>query len=523
MMKRSMLGGAVLAMALTAPASAAGPQVRVEQGLVEGLPAQAGSPVQRFLGIPYAAPPVGALRWRAPQPARAWSGVHQAIRFGDRCMQPRLWDDLLYRSGMSENCLVLNVWTPARLDRREKLPVLVYIYGGGFLAGDSSEPRYDGASMAARGMVVVSMNYRLGALGFLAHPWLTAESRERASGNYGLLDQAAALAWVRRNVAAFGGDPARITVGGESAGSMSVSGVMVSPLTRGLIAGAIAESGALMTPVAPASLQQGETLGRTFASQAGAADLKALRALSADRVMTLQGTASMRFAPVIDGYYLREQPSVTFAQGQAARVPLLVGSNSQEMGYQAILGNEPPTVANYRNALKRHYGAQAELVERLYPAQTEPAVLAAATALASDRFLGVATWKLFDLHRRTGAPTYYYYYSRVRPRVVNEPNTPAALGAVHSAEIEYALGNLDTNPRYAWTEDDRRVSRTMQGYFANFIRTGKPDGAGLPDWPAAARSDSDIRRQHIDVETRSRPFSSEQSRYLAMEPLTTTR
>jgi para-nitrobenzyl esterase len=512
----------MLVMASAAPILAAGPQVRVEQGLVEGLAAEKGASVQRFLGIPYAAPPVGPLRWRPPQPAQAWSGVHQATRFGDRCMQPRLWDDLLYRSGMSENCLVLNVWTPARLKRGEKLPVLVYIYGGGFLAGDSSEPRYDGASMAARGMVVVSMNYRLGAFGFLAHPWLTAESRERAAGNYGLLDQAAALGWVRRNVAAFGGDPARITVGGESAGSMSVSGVMASPLTRNLIAGAIAESGALMPPVAPATLQQGEAIGRGFASRAGATDLQALRALPADRIMALQGSEAMRFAPVVDGYYLREQPSVTFARGQAARVPLLVGSNSQEMAYQALLGSEPATLTGYRAALRRLYGERADFVERLYPAQTDQAVTAAATALASDRFLGVATWKLFDLQRRTGAPTYYYYYSRIRPRVVNEPNTPAALGAVHSAEIEYALGNLDTNPRYAWTDEDRRVGRTLQGYFVNFIKTGSPNGGGLPDWPVAARTDAEIKRQHIDVETRSRPFP-DQSRYLAMEPLTTTR
>jgi para-nitrobenzyl esterase len=522
MTKRSMLAGTLLVAVTAAPGLAAAPQVRVEQGVVEGLPTEKGSPVQRFLGIPYAAPPVGALRWRPPQPAQAWSGVRQAVRFGDRCMQPRLWDDLIYRSGMSEDCLVLNVWTPARLDRREKLPVLVYIYGGGFLAGDSSEPRYDGASMAARGMVVVSMNYRLGAFGFLAHPWLTAESRERASGNYGLLDQAAALNWVRRNVAAFGGDPARITVGGESAGSMSVSGVMASPLTRGLIAGAIAESGALMMPVAPASLQQGEVLGRNFASRADVTDLKALRALSAERIMALQGGEAMRFAPVIDGYYLREQPSVTFARGQAARVPLLIGSNSQEMAYQAVLGQEPPTLAGYRAALQRLYGERAEMVGRLYPAQTDRAVPFAATALASDRFLGVATWKLFDLQRRTGAPTYYYYYARIRPRVVHEPNAPTPLGAVHSAEIEYALGNLDTNPRYAWTDDDRRVSRTLQGYFANFIRTGTPNGTGLPDWPVAARTDAEIRRQHIDVETRTRPFT-EQGRYLTMEPLTTTR
>ncbi|WP_420140873.1 carboxylesterase/lipase family protein [Sphingomonas sp.] len=523
-MRAPVIGFAAIAAAAL-PARAAGPQVRVEQGVVEGEGPAEGSTVSRFLGIPYAAPPVGALRWRAPEPAPAWRGVRKAQAFGDRCVQPRLWDDLIYRSkGMSEDCLSLNVWTPtAKPASGEKWPVLLYIYGGGYLAGDSSEPRYDGASMAARGMVVVSMNYRLGAFGFLAHPWLSAESGRGASGNYGLMDQAAALHWVRRNIAAFGGDPARITIGGESAGSMSVSAMLVSPLTRQHIAGAIAESGALMTPVTPLSLPQAEAIGQTFLQEAKAENLRDLRALSAERVMALQGNAAMRFGAIVDGHYLTEQPSQTYARGQAARVPLLIGSNSQELGYEAVLGREPATVAGYRAALARLFGSRAPLVERLYPAGSDAQVPHTATVLSSDRFLGLATWKLFDLHRQSGAPTYYYYYSRIRPPVRDQPERgPRPLGALHSAEIEYALGNLDINPRYAWTPEDRRVSATMQGYFANFVRAADPNGAGLPRWPRAVPGDGMILRQHIDVDTRTTTFV-EQQRYRAMEPLILTR
>ncbi|WP_294391098.1 carboxylesterase family protein [uncultured Sphingomonas sp.] len=514
---------AMLALA-GAPVLAAAPHVRVEQGLLAGIPAVDGSSVQRFLGIPYAAPPVGALRWRAPRPALGWPGIRMATEFGARCIQPKLWDDMIFRApGMGEDCLTLNVWTPARLSARQKLPVLVYVYGGGFLAGGSSEPRYDGASMAARGIVVVTMNYRLGAFGFLAHPELTAGSPHHASGNYGLLDQAAALQWVRRNIAAFGGDPARITVGGESAGSMSVGSLMASPLTRGLIAGAIAESGAPMGPVAPAALAEGEARGRDFAGQAAGVDLAALRALSPERVLELQGKAAMRFGPVIDGYYLREQPSVTFAAGRQARVPLLIGSNSQEQGYEVLLQGQAPTVTNYRAMLTSRYGDQASTLARLYPAASDAEVPRAVTALASDLFLGYATWKMFDLHRQGGAPTFYYYFSRIRPPVVGGSiDTPAPLGALHSAEIEYALGNLETNPRYGWTADDRAVSRTMQGYFANFVRTGNPNGTGLPAWrkadAGAAAGEGTLHRQHIDVRTRDVPLV-EQQRYRTLEPL----
>jgi len=366
----------------------------------------------------------------------------------------------------------------------------------------------------------VTMNYRLGVFGFFAHPELTAGSPHHASGNYGLLDQVAALDWVKRNIAAFGGDPKHITVGGESAGSMAVSALMTSPLSRGKIAGAIGESGAMMQKWTPPRLAEIEPKGAAFAQGLGAPTLAALRAMPADQLLAAQGNAKdMPFDAVIDGYFLTEPPAVTFAAGKAAHVPLLVGSNSQEAPGSAVLGDAPPTIANYRAGLARVLGDKAESLFALYPARTDAEVLPAATALASDDFLALPTWKWFDLQRRSGAPTFYYYYARVRPRFVGDTSgDPPPWGAVHSGEIEYALGNLDANPRYRWTADDRKVSAVMSGYFANFIRTGNPNGGRLPAWPRASRDADKIRRQVIDVRTHSAAFP-EQRRYVAAEPL----
>jgi len=524
--ERAMRFGLGFALALTAfaaPVEAAdGPIVTVETGKLQGVAATGNSPVQIFRGVPYAKPPVGDLRWREPVPAENWQGVRAADQFAPRCMQQPLYSDMMFRSpAPSEDCLYLNVWTPANLGRsfRAKLPVLVYVYGGGFMAGDSSEKRYDGAALAKQGIVVVTINYRLGVFGFFAHPELTAGSSHHASGNYGLLDQVAALAWVKRNIAAFGGDPNHITIGGESAGSIAVSALMASPLSREQIVGAIGESGAPMQKLSPPALATAEQQGAAFAQSIGAPTLAALRAMPADQLLAAQGNAhDMPFDMVIDGYFLTEPPSVTFGGGKAARVPLLVGSNSQEAPGTAIIGEGPPTVAAYRAGLTRTLGDRADAVFALYPARTDAEVISMATAVASDDFLALPTWKWFDLQRQAGAPTYYYYYTHVRPRFLLDPGSKPAWGAVHSAEIEYALGNLDTNPIYAWTDADRKVSATMNGYWANFIKTGNPNGAGLPVWPKAPLDAGKIRRQVIDVDTHSAPFP-EQRRYVAAEPL----
>jgi para-nitrobenzyl esterase len=473
-----LTAGWLAAAAVSAqPAEAPHPRVNTQGGVLEGR--LEGGGIRAYKGIPFAAPPLGALRWQAPQPAPAWKGVRQADAFGPRCMQRPLFSDMVFRSnGVSEDCLYLNVWTPAS-QAGAKLPVLVYFYGGGLQAGDGSEPRYDGASMARQGIVALTINYRLNVFGFFAHPELTAASPHRASGNYGLMDQAAALQWVRDNIAAFGGDPGRVTIAGESAGSFSVSAQMVSPLAKHLIHGAIGESGALLGLMPMTPLAEAEAAGRRFGEQLGAPTLAQLRALPADTL--LEGTArpGARFSAILDGHVLPKSPAVLYGAGQQSKIPLLAGWNSAEGQARDILGGAAPTEENFQAGLKRLYGHQADAARQAYAGDIETA----ARKLASDRFIGFGTWRWIDLHARTsGQPVYRYYY--IHPRPASKAGAPAAVHAGHSWEIEYVLGNLDLNPVYAWTAEDHAVSRQTQAYFVNFIKTGNPNGPGLPQWDA---------------------------------------
>jgi para-nitrobenzyl esterase len=496
-------------------------RVKIANGMLEGTSDKT-TGVRSFKGVPFAEPPAGELRWKPPQAVKNWQGARKADKFGPRCMQRNVFGDMNFRaSGMGEDCLYLNVWTPAK-SGREKLPVLVYFYGGGFIAGDGSEPRYDGESMARKGIVALTVNYRLGVFGFFAHPELTKESPHRASGNYGLLDQAAALQWVQRNIAAFGGDPKRVTIAGESAGSISVSAQMASPLSKNLIAGAIGESGSILGALSAVPLAEGEQNGVKFAASLGKGDapsLAELRAMPAEQVLEATAKPGLpRMSPTVDGYFFPKSPFDIFAAGEQARVPLLAGSNSEESGYFGVLGREKPTVENYRKALERLYGDKAEAIFKLYPATNETEVMDAAQDLAGDRFIGYSTWKWVDLAAKTGGkPAYYYLYARPRPAMRPEMGDatpglaggvvrgaqatanprPPARGAVHSAEIEYAMGNLDSNRVYAWTPDDHQVSKVMQEYFANFIKTANPNGPGLPAWPTFDKA----KRQIIDVHT----------------------
>lgn len=485
------------------------PHVAVSGGPLVGKTATVGGvALQEFLGIPYAAAPVGPLRWKPPQPVAGWNAFRDATAFGPRCMQLPLFGDMVFRSrGMSEDCLYLNVWAPAA-PVAAKRPVLVYFYGGGYEAGDGSEPRYDGASMASKGLVTVTVNYRLGVFGFLAAPALTAESPQHASGNYGLLDQVAALRWVRDNIARFGGDPARITIAGESAGSISVSALMASPLSKQLIAGAIGESGALIAPIAPQPHGDAEAVGSAFMAQLHADSLDALRAMPAQvllRATDPRARPAFDFAPDIDGQFLTEPPADTFTHGEQAKVPLLLGANSQESFYPAVLHDRPPTPGNYRAALDALFGDRAAEALRLYPGATTDEVKRSATALAGDLFIAHSTWRWMELHRVTGGQNvYFYYYAHPRPAKRNPvPGEQPDAGAVHSGEIEYALGNLDGNRVYAWAPVDRAVSRTMQDYFAQFVRSGDPNQAGLPAWPAVRDERGGITRQTIDADTRT--------------------
>jgi para-nitrobenzyl esterase len=492
-------------------------RVKTDNGIIEGI-TEKSSGIRTFKGIPFAEPPVGDLRWKPPAPARKWTGVRKGDRFGPRCMQRAIFSDMVFRSnGISEDCLYLNVWTSAK-SGNERMPVLVYFYGGGFVAGDGSEPRYEGESMARKGVVAVTVNYRLGVFGFFAHPELTKESPQHASGNYGLLDQYAALRWVQKNIAAFGGDPKRVTIAGESAGSISVSAQMASPLSKNLIAGAIGESGSIIGALSAVPLADGEQTGLKFAASLGnseAPSLAALRSMPAEQLLEATAKPGLaRFTPTVDGYFFPKAPAEIYAAGEQARVPLLAGSNSEESGYFAILGREQPTVENYRKALQRFYNDKADEIFKLYPASNETEVMDAAQDLAGDRFIGYSTWKWMDLATRTGGkPTYYYLYAHPRPAMRTETGNagggsgsqatanqrPRPRGAVHSAEIEYAMGNLDSNQVYAWTSDDYKVSKVMQEYFANFIKTGNPNGPGLPNWPAFDKA----QRMIIDVNTRA--------------------
>jgi para-nitrobenzyl esterase len=473
----------------------------IDTGHLSGIH-DASTGLDEFKGIPYAAPPVGPLRWKPPQSAASWTGVRKADHFGPRCMQRGLFSDMVFRSdGMSEDCLYLNVWAPAHKSN-EKLPVLVYFYGGGFKGGDGSEPRYDGASLAQRGIVTVTVNYRLDVFGFLALPALAAESPRHATGNYGLLDQNAALRWVRRNIAAFGGDPDQVTIGGESAGSMSVSAQMASPLSQGLMQRAIGESGAMLGNLEPKPLAMAEHDGEAFEQRIGVHSLQQLRAMDANALLKAVGETDAHASRLtIDGYFLPQSTETIYQAGKQAHIPLLVGSNSQEGNDTDLLGDQKPTPANYRAALEQHLGAHANEALKLYPGQSDAEVKASATALAGDRFIAYSTWRWMNLHRQTGqSPVYYYYFTQPRPAKRDGSAGPDP-GAVHSGEIEYALGNLPGNHVYAWTDADYRVSSVMEGYWERFIKTGNPNGADAPNWPAVENKDGGLTRQEIGTDT----------------------
>ncbi len=508
-------------------------QVKTANGILEGTNE---SGIHVFRGVPFAAPPVGDLRWREPQPVKNWNGIRQADKFGPRAMQLPIFGDMNFRSnGMSEDCLYLNVWTPSKTGK-DKLPVLVYFYGGGFLAGDGSEPRYDGEAMARRGIVSVTVNYRLGVFGFFSHPELTKESPHHASGNYGLLDQSAALQWVQKNIAAFGGDPKKITIAGESAGSFSVSAQMASPLSKNIIAGAIGESGSLLGN-ATATLQDAEKSGITWAKSISKNSLGELRAMNAEDLLKATAKAAFGTFPVcIDGYFFPKSPLDIFDKGEQAHVPLMVGWNSQEMVYQMVLGADKPTVDNYKKAMQKLYGDNATEAMKLYAASTDEEAEQTATELASDRFIGFSTWRWSDMQTKTGGkPVYRYLYARPRPGMRAEMGNatanlaggvtrdtsskvsrpPLPKGAVHSAEIEYALGNLPTNRVYDWQPEDYIVSEIMQAYFANFIKTGNPNGLGVPAWPTVT-GNKPATVMYIDINSRAETERN-RDRYLFLQ------
>jgi para-nitrobenzyl esterase len=470
----------------TPTVSAGSGVVATDAGQVEGT-VSADSKVRIFKGIPFAAPPVSALRWKAPQPVAGWTGVRKATEFGPRCMQGRIFPDMVFRDkGPSEDCLYLNVWTPASSSHGH-LPVMVWIYGGGFAAGASSEPRQDGENPAKKGVVVVSFNYRLGVFGFFSHPDLSEESGHHTSGNYGLMDQVAALQWVRKNIAAFRGDPNKVTIFGESAGSFSVSALMASPLAQGLFQRAIGESGAFFSKTLTAkSLAESQKADQGFADSLGMHSLEALRAMPADALLAAaMKPGIMRFWPNIDGYFLPEEARAIFAGGKQSKAPLLAGWNADEGSFHAIFEKLDPTAANFVSRAHALFGDKAEDLLKLYPAATDEQAKRSAQDLSGDQFIAYSTWKWIETQLTTGrSPVYRYEFDDAPPRAAND--TTPSRGAYHSAEIEFVFEAL-ASKNLPWRPEDEKLSDLMSSYWTNFAKSGNPNGRGLPHWPAYRR------------------------------------
>ncbi|HVW77014.1 MAG TPA: carboxylesterase family protein [Alloacidobacterium sp.] len=485
------------------------PTVKTDKGKLQGYVSTDGQ-IRIFKGIPYAAPPVGPLRWKPPQPAEKWHGKRQATTFGSRCMQVPIFNDMVFRDpGQSEDCLTLNVWTPAK-DKHAKLPVMVWIYGGGFAGGAASEPRQDGENLAHKGVVVVSMNYRLTIFGFFVHPELAAESPQHASGNYGLMDQTAALQWVHRNIKNFGGDPDKVTIFGESAGSFSVSAQMASPLARGLFIRAIGESGGAFSATLPfAPLSEREQHDPEAAAQVlGTSRLSDLRAMSADQILKVAmprpGVSPIRFAPDVDGYFLPESVPAIYAAGKQAHVPLLAGWNADEGG----IPQKTLTVAEFREMAQKEFPDQADKFVAAYAVTNDEEALAAAKDFAGARFIAYSTWKWMEQHVATGGqPVYRYHFELPSPG----DKFHAAGTTFHSDDIEYVFGTLDSRQGMTVRPEDRRMSEIMQTYWTNFAKTGDPNSGDLPKWPAYNAADN-WQVMHLNPTPEARP-DTQRARY----------
>jgi para-nitrobenzyl esterase len=510
----------LIAVALASTAMAAD-QVKIHSGTLEGT-FNADSSLRIFRGIPFAAPPVGDLRWRPPQPVKPWKGVRKAVEFGPRCVQGKVFGDIVSRGPeMSEDCLTLTVWTPPRA-KAKGLPVYVWFYGGGFAAGSSDEPRYDGESFAKHGIVVVNANYRLGIFGFFAHPELTKESPHKASGNYGLLDQVAALEWVHRNIAAFGGDPNKVTIGGESAGSLSVSALMASPLSRHLFQQAIGESGAFFGQIngrGQLSLAEAEKQGADFAASLGGKNLAGLRAMSSADLLreASKKNSGFGFWPIVDGYFLPTDVPSIFAQGKQSQVPLLAGWNADEIRMAVLMAKEKPNAKTFAEQLRRQFGPRADAALKVYGASTDEEAFRSAGDLASDQFIVFGTWKWIDVQAASGNAVYRYEFDRRVPIPEAAKGTGLkSFGSPHAAELEYVFTTLDSK-KADWQPEDYQVAKTMNAYWANFIKTRDPNGPGLAKWPQYGQTNEVM---HLNVECQAKP-EGHRDRYEFLESVPT--
>ncbi len=493
-MKMLWIGATLAGVALgcARPAAAQIGVVSVTGGRVEGVTAGG---VTSFKGIPFAAPPVGNLRWRTPQPVKPWSGIKKADHFGPSCMQdPKILKLFDTPPAMSEDCLYLNAWTPAR-SARERLPVMVWIYGGGFFAGSTSQPLYDGTQLAGKGVVLVSVAYRLGALGFLADPELNAESPYHVSGNYAFLDVIAALKWVQANIRKFGGDPSRVTIFGQSAGGSTVGWLAASPLAKGLFQRAISESGGGEDKLSAFdSLPMAQAIGERFLAKLGARDIAAARALSAEALVKAQAGVG-RFLPVPDGYVLPGDAYDLFRANRFNDTPLLLGSNADE---GRVLVPSGITPARFEAQIRTQFGSYADAILALYPHETNVEAEQAARDVLTDSLgLDAWTWALLYSEKDTDK-VHLYYFDRAA-----SPDLP--LGPVHASELGYVFDNANGSIglHFPLGPQDSALSSLMQGYWVNFAKTGDPNGPGLPQWPAFGPSSQ--RVMYLDTHPRAGP------------------
>ncbi|MEK7376099.1 MAG: carboxylesterase/lipase family protein [Candidatus Margulisiibacteriota bacterium] len=458
--------------------------VNIDSGPIIGTDADG---LRIYLGIPYAAPPIGPLRWRPPQAVQAWTGVKECAAYGSSCPQP----ESIKIGITSEDCLYLNVWTPAKTDG-DKLPVMVWIHGGGWSLGSGSMPMFNGAKLAKKGVVFVNFNYRLGPFGFFVHPQLCKESPYGVSGNYGLMDQIAALKWVKNNISAFGGDSENITIFGESSGSMSVSLHMISPLSTGLFNRGISQSGApyglgYIFPQADGQMQkaiiEGQKLTAVLGCDKAADPIAALRSVSSEAIIAAYPfdltpfSPGMKFAPVIDGYVIPDDPEKMYMQGKNLDVPLIIGSNSDEgtAFYQTM------TVSEYRNWIALQFGKHVDEVFAMFPAKTDADVRSAFNRLSSVMIFSEPS--RFAARSREGktSRTFFYHFTRVSPTELGK-----AMGATHGTDLLYVFGNTDKS--FGFTGTDARLSQNMMDYWVNFAKTGDPNSSGLPLWPVYSRT-----------------------------------
>jgi len=534
--RTTLLALFVVFATFSAVATLAQNDVTVSAGTLHGV-TNSDNSVRIFKNVPFAAPPTGDLRWKAPQPPKKWSGVRAADKFGSACMQTDVFGDILQfmrDAQPNEDCLNLNIWLPASATASSKLPVYVWYYGGGFVAGGNSELRYDGEALARKGVIVVEPNYRLGVFGFLSHPELTKESGNNSSGDYGMLDQVAALEWVVKNIAAFGGDPHNITIGGESAGSASVSALMASPLSRHLFQKAVGESGAYFVAKAGSALDmepltEAEQTGVKFAESTGAKSLVELRGKSAEEV--LQAAAKFKagwaFHPHLDGHFLSATALETYAKGQQAHVPLLAGWNADKGTMQVLMSPNKTTAASFAEMAQKRFGPNAEDFLKLYPASNDDEALVSAETLSSDDFIAFSTWKWMDLQVKTGkSPVYQYHFEQVpktKPGAMIGSLPASAAGARHAGELEYVFQTLKlAHPELPWDDDDLKVSEAMATYWTNFIKTGNPNGPSsdskpLPHWPEYHSADGSYSIMHFSGKNLGAALDIVRRRYLFLD------